>query len=222
MRMTTRHRPNAPLRRSGKLAELRMRLAHAGDCAQIHAIMLAAFAEYRQYAFPSSALSETVGDVACAMARGGAVLVETSDGGIASVRFDVRLRGDSAEGGEEASAVGERRDALSRARAIAEAWGATRGAERAHGLHREGGVFSFSRLAVRPERRGEGIGGRLVARLERLAWDLGLDAVEITARSAQPDNRPYYERLGYQVVGYAERYGIDNLVTKMRKGLSGE
>jgi hypothetical protein len=41
----------------------------------------------------------------------------------------------------------------------------------------------------------------MVGWLETLAERLGLERVRISARSQQPDNRPYYERLGYRVTG---------------------
>ena len=81
----------------------------------------------------------------------------------------------------------------------------------------KGDALGFSRLAVVPHARGRGLGAAMIARLESMARSLDLARVEITVRSQQPDNRPYYERLGYEVTGYGERYGVPDLVTKMRK-----
>jgi GNAT superfamily N-acetyltransferase len=83
-----------------------------------------------------------------------------------------------------------------------------------------GGTLTFARLAVVPDARGHGLGAAIIARLESMAASLGLGAVEITVRSQQPDNRPYYERRGYEITGYGERYGVADLVTKMRKVLA--
>ena len=80
-------------------------------------------------------------------------------------------------------------------------------------------TLTFSRMTVVPRARGAGIGAALVGYLEAHARRLGLAAVELTARSEQPDNRPFYEELGYRVVGYSERYGLPKLSTHMRKTL---
>ena len=157
--------------------------------------MLEAFEEYRAFALPSSALDETLADIEAAMERGGALLVIDGARDVASVRFEVP---------EDARADVER------------AWtsdGATARVSRT-------GSLTFARLAVVPPARGRGLGAVIIARLEALAQSLGLGAVEITARSQQPDNRPYYERLGYRVTGYGERYGVPFLVTKMRKDVA--
>lgn len=84
---------------------------------------------------------------------------------------------------------------------------------------RRADALSFSRLAVVPARRGEGIGAALVAHVESMARAWGLAKVTLTARSQQPDNRPLYARLGYSVTGYGECYGVPDLVTKMEKRL---
>jgi GNAT superfamily N-acetyltransferase len=81
------------------------------------------------------------------------------------------------------------------------------------------GALRFSRMGVLPEARKRGVGAAMVAYVEAHARRLGLERVELTARSQQPDNRPYYQRLGYTVVGYSERYGVADLVTHMRKTL---
>ncbi len=84
----------------------------------------------------------------------------------------------------------------------------------------DGETLTFSRMAVVPSARRCGVGRALVAFLEAYARRLGARRVELTARSEQPDNRPYYQRLGYEVVGFSERYGLAKLVTHMRKSLT--
>jgi ribosomal protein S18 acetylase RimI-like enzyme len=67
-----------------------VRLARPSEAATVHAIMRAAFDEYRgQLAVASSALDESVADVAEVMARGGAVLALVDDEPVGSARFIV-------------------------------------------------------------------------------------------------------------------------------------
>ncbi|HNP72808.1 MAG TPA: GNAT family N-acetyltransferase [Kouleothrix sp.] len=67
---------------------------------------------------------------------------------------------------------------------------------------REGYVY-LGRLAVLPERRGQGVGAALIAYVERRAAELGLPLVRLGVRVALPHLRAMYERLGYRV--YEER-----------------
>jgi GNAT superfamily N-acetyltransferase len=83
----------------------------------------------------------------------------------------------------------------------------------------EGRTLWFCRMSVLPEARKQGLGVALVEYVEAHARRLGCTRVELTARSQQPDNRPYYQRLGYEVTGYSERYGVADLVTHMAKTL---
>ena len=165
--------------------------------------MLAAFEEYRAFALPSSALDESLADIERAIARGGALVVVDGTRDIGSVRFEVpeALRAQAAAWERDVAPTPNESQTGARDRAY-------------HG------ALAFARLAVVPDARGRGLGAALIARLESLATSLGLGAVEITVRSQQPDNRPYYERLGYEVAGYGERYGVRDLVTKMRKVLA--
>jgi GNAT superfamily N-acetyltransferase len=86
-------------------------------------------------------------------------------------------------------------------------------------IDRAAGVLAFSRMTVLPKERGRSVAKQVVAWLEALALARGLSAVEITVRSQQPDNRPYWQGLGYRIVAYSERYGIADMVTHMRKEL---
>src|SRR5262245_10630678 len=66
------------------------------------------------------------------------------------------------------------------------------------------------RLAVLPAYRGRGIGRALVEYVEAHAPALGISRVQLGVRVALPDNRAYYERMGYCFLearthaGYAE------------------
>lgn len=84
----------------------------------------------------------------------------------------------------------------------------------------DGDALVLSRMLVVPRARHRGIGRRLVQRLEQVARERGLVRVKLTARSQQPDNRPYYQGLGYRVVGYSECYGVPDLTTHMEKVLT--
>ncbi|MFW6049942.1 MAG: GNAT family N-acetyltransferase [Myxococcota bacterium] len=81
-------------------------------------------------------------------------------------------------------------------------------------------ALAFERLAVPPAHRGRGIGAAMIEWLEAHARDGGADVVEVTVRSQQPDNRPYYLRRGYRITGYSARYGIPDIRTHMEKDCS--
>ncbi len=61
-----------------------------------------------------------------------------------------------------------------------------------------------------PEYRQRGIARHLITHIEAWAREQGLPRLRINVRVAQPQNRAYYERLGYQFVearahaGYSE------------------
>jgi hypothetical protein len=61
------------------------------------------------------------------------------------------------------------------------------------------GLGKLMQMAVHPQRRGEGIGRRLVIEAEKHAFaELGLDGVYC---HAQLDAVPFYDKLGWQPVG---------------------
>lgn len=82
-------------------------------------------------------------------------------------------------------------------------------------------TLTFSRLAVLPSTRGQGRGAAMIAWLEDFATAKGCTEIRAEARSQQPDNRPYYLALGYEIVGYSGRYGIPDIRTHLRKRLTG-
>jgi ribosomal protein S18 acetylase RimI-like enzyme len=73
-----------------------------------------------------------------------------------------------------------------------------------------GDHIDLFRLAVLPEYRRRGIAQALIAYVEARGRELGLARVQLGVRVALPNNRAYYERLGYRFVearthaGYAE------------------
>jgi len=170
-----------------------IRLARASEALRVHSVMRAAFAEYADLPNPSSALREGVADVEAVMSRGGAALDLEGDRALGSVRFVLEWDG-----------------------AANDLHRAARGAVLARAPE---GVLRFARLAVLPEARGEGRGVAIVRWLEALATRMRLTEVQCEARSQQPDNRPYYLALGYELVGYSGRYGIPDLRTHFRKPL---
>lgn len=79
-----------------------------------------------------------------------------------------------------------------------------------------GACLSFTRLCVLPGRRGHGHASALLDAIEARALSAGCVRVECSARSAFPDNRGFYLRRGYEVVGYEDVYGVENLRTNLR------
>jgi GNAT superfamily N-acetyltransferase len=77
--------------------------------------------------------------------------------------------------------------------------------------------LSYERLAVLPAEQHRGIGTAMIEWLERHAREQRLAEVRVTARSREPDNRPYYTARGYEITGYSERYGIPDIRTHLRK-----
>jgi GNAT superfamily N-acetyltransferase len=61
------------------------------------------------------------------------------------------------------------------------------------------GCWAVRELHVRPEMRGQGLGGLLLSRAEDTAWRAGCPQVALTTRSNNPARR-LYERSGYQMV----------------------
>ena len=79
--------------------------------------------------------------------------------------------------------------------------------------------LSYERLAVLPAEQHRGVGTAMIDWLERWARDQHLQEIRVTARSREPDNRPYYTALGYEITGYSERYGIPDIRTHLHKRL---
>lgn len=79
--------------------------------------------------------------------------------------------------------------------------------------------LAYERLAVHPDARRRGLGTAMVTFLEDHARDAGVAEVRATARSQQPDNRPFYLERGYSITGYSERYGIADIRTHLAKTL---
>ncbi|QLH78526.1 GNAT family N-acetyltransferase [Halosimplex rubrum] len=73
----------------------------------------------------------------------------------------------------------------------------------------ESGVGKVERVAVVADRRGEGVGRDLVARLETAAADRGIDRLVM---HAQTRVEAFYERLGYERTSDVfEEAGIDHV-----------
>ena len=58
----------------------------------------------------------------------------------------------------------------------------------------------FHQLGVDPDRRGEGIGGALVARAERRAREVGAEWIALDTADRAERLIGWYERLGYEIV----------------------
>jgi GNAT superfamily N-acetyltransferase len=70
--------------------------------------------------------------------------------------------------------------------------------------------FYLHRLAVLPQARGQGVGAALVAAVERTARDAGRAWVTLNVRIALPENRRYYEQLGYGVAASGSHAGYSS------------
>jgi GNAT superfamily N-acetyltransferase len=169
-----------------------IRLARYEEAAVALSIVHRGFAETRAFANPSSALREGIADFQRAFRSGGVVLAFAGDAaiGTARVRVDPPLRGRL-----ERAAQGERFPPMA------------------------GAAVSYARMAVVPEHRGEGHGRRLAEWIEALADRLGAEVLEADARSQQPDNRPFYQAMGFTIDGYSGRYGIPDIRTHLSKRL---
>ena len=82
-------------------------------------------------------------------------------------------------------------------------------------FHPEERTGRLYQMAVYEEHRGKGIGGKLVAELERHLRDRGFEEIYLHARHYAV---PFYEKLGYEIFGepFVE-IGIDH--RKMKKSL---
>ncbi len=179
--------------------DLLIRLARRDEHELVHRLMLDGFATTRAFPIPSSALADTRDDLDRAVVGGAALLAFQDGRAVASARIVPKW---------SAGPEFDRAAALDRA---------------ARGGHLDdspGGVLHVSRMSVLPEVRNRGIGAALLDWVETVARNLGLEAVELNVRSQQPDNRPFYQRLGYRITGYSGRYGIPDMSTHMRKKLS--
>ncbi len=81
---------------------------------------------------------------------------------------------------------------------------------RAHAAHDADELY-LHRLAVLPEARRRGVGGRLVDAVEAQARALGLDFVSLGVRIVLRENRRYYERRGYRVAAFAPHPGFSRM-----------
>lgn len=169
-----------------------IRLARYDEAAVALSIAQRGFAETRDYPNPSSALREGLEVFQRAFAKGGLVLAFAGVEAIGTARLSVdeRLRPHV-----ERAAMGERFDRVA------------------------GSELSYARLAVVPEHRGEGHGRAIAHWIEDLARNLGAETLRVDARSQQPDNRPFYEAMGFTIDGYSARYGIPDIRTHLSKPL---
>ena len=170
-----------------------IRLARYDEAAACLAVMHRAFAETAAYPEPSSALREDLGRVQRAFAEGSPLLAfaDAAFVGTGRVVCDPPLR--------------RRLHAAAHGQRFAQVPGA---------------VLTFERMGVVPEHRGAGHGRALTAWIEGLAKRVGAEAVEATARSQMPDNRPFYTALGFAITGYSGRYGIPGIRTHLRKSIA--
>jgi ribosomal protein S18 acetylase RimI-like enzyme len=63
--------------------------------------------------------------------------------------------------------------------------------------------FYIGRVAVLPAYRGKGIASAMMAYLEGMARDAGVERVQIGVRMALPQNLALYQWLGYEIISIA-------------------
>jgi GNAT superfamily N-acetyltransferase len=69
-------------------------------------------------------------------------------------------------------------------------------------LHRPKPVGRITALVVDPSRRGEGLGGALVAAAETALAQAGCGLLEVTSNMRRGDAHAFYEHLGYERTSY--------------------
>ena len=85
---------------------------------------------------------------------------------------------------------------------------------------RDNGSLYVGRLAVLPSHRRRGIGRALMGAVEERARRLGSARVTLGVRDQLPQNRAFYESLGYRVDGHRSHPGYDHVTwTGMSKAL---
>ena len=72
---------------------------------------------------------------------------------------------------------------------------------------REGDYF-VENVAVLPQLHGQGLGRRLMAFAEDLAREADRDAIELYTNAVMTENRAFYPRLGYALLGEREEDGF--------------
>ena len=77
-----------------------------------------------------------------------------------------------------------------------------------------GDGYTLGSLYVHPERQGEGIGSRLLARVEDAAREADYDAVDLVVMAGNNDSIGFYESKGYERVAdhYDEMLDVDGHV----------
>ncbi|AIZ64551.1 GNAT family acetyltransferase [Hymenobacter sp. DG25B] len=84
----------------------------------------------------------------------------------------------------------------------------------------EAGQVEVKRMFVRPEYRGQGIAGAVLAELEQWARELNYAACVLETGKQQPEAIRLYEKSGYAYIpNYGQYAGVDNSVC-MKKGLA--
>ena len=73
------------------------------------------------------------------------------------------------------------------------------------------GVGEVKRMYVVPEARGHGLGGRILARIEQLAADLGLQRLILETGNRQPEALALYRRTGWHPIPCYRPYDDDDV-----------
>lgn len=93
------------------------------------------------------------------------------------------------------------------------------------GLDHGGQVCDLMTITVTSEGRGTGIGGALLAELERRATERGAEAMMLEVRADNAPARALYDRRGYEVLrtrrGYYQPGNVDALIMRKMLGERG-
>jgi len=83
----------------------------------------------------------------------------------------------------------------------------------------ETGVAEIKRMFVRPERRGRGIAGEILAELEAWAQELGFTECILETGVKQPEAIRLYQKSGYETIpSYGQYLNVENSVC-MKKSI---
>lgn len=74
-----------------------------------------------------------------------------------------------------------------------------------------GDALHVENVAVDPGQHGAGVGRALMANAETQARAHGLGAVELYTNAVMTENLPFYDALGYEVVGRGEEAGYQRI-----------
>jgi len=173
------------------------------EAALIHALTQAAFAEYGREPGTSTALKETVADVAAQLAQGTQALVVYSPHPLPLLPTSPHASEPLGEKGNASPPPPSPKEARRRSDVGRGAGGEGREGEGIACVRYqiESDALYFHRLSVHPDWRRQGLAKKLVGHLEALARAEGLTRLTCSVRLQKADNVALYTGLGFQLLG---------------------